>query len=234
MVINMIIYSHRGENKFAPENTLYSFYLCEYFNDDGIEFDIRKTKDNVIVIIHDATINRTTNKVGFVRDYTFDKLSNINFGSKEKYEPILSLDEFLRFFSNKNILLYIEIKEDGYEEDILNIINRYLTKNIILISFNYNILKKIRRVDDKIAIGWLVFDYNEIIKKKASQIFVSEIICPSIMLNKNKIERIKKDHFGLCAWAIASLHELKDLEKIGVEKAIFESGKIAKEYLNQE
>ena len=70
----MIIYSHRGESKFQPENTMPAFYLAYLLNDDGIECDIRKTKDDVIVIIHDMTINRTSDKVGFIKNMTYDEL----------------------------------------------------------------------------------------------------------------------------------------------------------------
>ena len=56
----MKVYSHRGESKFACENTMTAFYLAALVGSDGIETDVRKTKDDVLVLIHDKTIDRTS------------------------------------------------------------------------------------------------------------------------------------------------------------------------------
>ena len=130
----MNIYSHRGESKYAPENTLSSFYLAYLLNSDGIECDIRKTKDDKLVIIHDKSINRTSNGKGNVSDYTLDELYNYDFGNK-KYndEKLLTLDEFLWNFSNKNKKIFLEVKEKNCEKLIWNTISKYNLDNIKII-----------------------------------------------------------------------------------------------------
>ena len=75
-----MIYSHRGESKYAPENTMSAFFLAYLLNSDGIECDIRRSKDGQLVIIHDKTINRTSNGRGRVDNYTIDELRKYNFG----------------------------------------------------------------------------------------------------------------------------------------------------------
>ena len=82
MVIYMKIISHRGESKYAPENTMSAFFLADLINSDGIECDIRKTKDDELVLIHDKTIDRTSTSKGKVSDYTYNELLDKDFGNK--------------------------------------------------------------------------------------------------------------------------------------------------------
>ena len=96
----MKVYSHRGESKYAPENTMSAYYLAYLVGSDGIETDLRKTKDDVLVLIHDKSVDRTSNYSGKVADYTFDELLNIDFGDEYyKVEKIFRLTEFLKNFS---------------------------------------------------------------------------------------------------------------------------------------
>lgn len=229
----MKIYTHRGESNFASENTLKSFYLADFLEDDGIECDIRRTKDGVIVINHDMTINRTSNGIGLLKDINYYELIKYNFGTKKNFERIITLDEYLYLFSKKNILMYIEIKEEGYEEDIVNIIKRYISDKITLISFNYNILKNIRKINNEIKLAWLVFDFNKSIEIKSKEINLNEILCPSLCLNKKKIKEIKDNNFKVGAWSVMNIKELDKLKSIGVDDIIWNSGYLGKKYLGE-
>ena len=152
----MKVYSHRGESKYAPENTMSAYYLAYLVGSDGIETDLRKTKDDVLVLIHDKSVDRTSNYSGKVSDYTFDELLNMDFGDEYyKGEKIVKLTEFLKNFSERNVNIYIELKETGYEKLIVDTLKQYSLKNVVLISFKYNLLKKIREMDNSIKLGWL-------------------------------------------------------------------------------
>ncbi len=76
-----IIIAHRGASAYAPENTLSAFMKAYELKADGIEFDVKLSKDGQIVIIHDQTVDRTTDGSGYVKDLNFDELQRLDAGS---------------------------------------------------------------------------------------------------------------------------------------------------------
>ena len=228
----MLIYSHRGESKYAPENTMSSFFLAYILGSDGIECDVRKTKDNKIVIIHDKTINRTSTGRGKVCDYTLNELREYNFGNKQyNDEKIMTLDEFLQIFSDKDINIYLEIKEGGYENQIWNIISKYNLKKITIISFKYELLKKLRSISKTIKLGWLVYDINSQTIYDSLKINISILICNSITIDNKITEKVKNNNLKLGAWGINNKTELNRLGKLDVDSIVYDSYYDAKRIL---
>lgn len=228
----MIIYSHRGESKYAPENTMSSFYLAYFVNGDGIETDVRKTRDDELVLIHDKTIDRTSEKSGKVSDYTYEELLDVDFGN-EQYngEKIVKLEEFLKNFSSKDVEIYLEIKESGYENLIIDKISNFNLKKLTLISFKYDVLKKLRELSKNVKLGWLIYDLNQKILNDCKSIKLNHVLCTSICLEKNEIDLLKENNFIVCAWGIINKHDIKRLYEIGVDRIIFDSGYDVKKYL---
>ena len=70
----MINYAHRGASEYAPENTLSSFYLGLMQGANGIETDVQRTKDGVLVLFHDNTLDRVSNVSGNLSEYTYEEL----------------------------------------------------------------------------------------------------------------------------------------------------------------
>ena len=231
----MLIYSHRGESKYAPENTMSSFFLSYLLNSDGIECDVRRTKDGQFVIIHDKTIDRTSDGKGKVCDYTISQLKEYNFGnSRYKDEKIMTLDEFLAFFSNKGLNIYLEIKEKGYEDEIWKILSKYNLSNIMIISFKYEILNNFRKISKILKFGWLVYDINKSIISDALKIKIDILICNCISLTKKDIKLIKENNLKIGAWGIKSIAELKRLNKLGLDSIVYDSYIDAKKVLKNE
>ena len=116
----MINYAHRGASEYAPENTLSSFYLGLLQGANGIETDVQKTKDGVLVLFHDDTLDRVSNKQGKLCDYTWNELKNIEiYGNCTTgfYDRIVTLREFLERFSQYDINFAIELKGADVEEE---------------------------------------------------------------------------------------------------------------------
>jgi glycerophosphoryl diester phosphodiesterase len=111
------IYAHRGasgwDTKYAPENTMPAFEKAIKMGADGIELDVQLTKDSVIVICHDERIDRTSDGIGWLKDYTLKELREFSF-SKTHPEygdiKIPTLREFLEFFTLTGKGLNIELK----------------------------------------------------------------------------------------------------------------------------
>ena len=84
----MINYAHRGASEYAPENTLSSFYLGLLQGANGIETDVQRTKDGVLVLFHDDTVDRVTDGKGRLSDYTFDELKKLKiYGNSTTVQP---------------------------------------------------------------------------------------------------------------------------------------------------
>lgn len=141
------IFAHRGFRGKFPENTMLAFREAEKAGADGIELDVRLTKDGEVVIIHDATVDRTTEGKGAVSSLTLSELKTLNAGArfqKSRFrEKIPTLDEFLQWMKPTRLICNIELKtetvnEHILEERVLALIRRYgLDDRIILSSFNH-------------------------------------------------------------------------------------------------
>lgn len=114
------VLGHRGIKAKYPENTMISFENAINLGVDLIEFDINVTKDGELVVIHDNTIDRTSNQTGFTRDYTLEELKSFDFGCRfdEKFKgaQIPTFREVLTLAApHKQLLLNVEIKDMAHE-----------------------------------------------------------------------------------------------------------------------
>ena len=143
--------NHRGYNRTAPENTMPAFKLSVENGFSFVETDIRFTSDNVPVLLHDATVDRTSNGTGNIADMTFAQARQLDFGAwkSETYAgtKIPSFEEFIRFCRDTQIFPYIEISATytTSQYDIMcEIVDKYnMTNAVTWISFTANNLKAI-------------------------------------------------------------------------------------------
>ena len=75
---SFINYAHRGASEYLPENTMFAFYTGIYMGANGIETDIQRTKDGILVLFHDDTLTRVTGESGSIGDYTLAELQNFS------------------------------------------------------------------------------------------------------------------------------------------------------------
>lgn len=157
------IIGHRGLPHKAPENTLSSFDAAVRHGADGLETDVQMTRDGVLVLIHDETVDRTTNGHGLVAEHTLQELRCLDAGSwfdpAFKGEKIPTLDEFLEFVAGRDLLLDIEIKSGvilypGIEQKLIEALHRHgLASRTIISSFNHYALVTCKEIDPSIKTG---------------------------------------------------------------------------------
>lgn len=149
---NIYVAGHRGWPAKYPENTMESFRAAEALGIDQIELDVRITKDGELVIIHDETVDRTTNGTGLVCEYTLDELKALDAGGYKGDEfigcQIPTFIEFMDFIKGNSIITVdIELKEyptDGHEEiaysvcdRVLKIVDEYgFTERVVINTFS--------------------------------------------------------------------------------------------------
>lgn len=159
--------AHRGATAYAPENTIAGFDLAVDMKADYIEIDLQRSKDGELVIIHDTTVDRTTDGTGKVGDLTFEQLRSLDAGSwkAEQFagEQIPTFEEILdRYHGKVGILIELKAPElyPGIEEQVAAALKeRNLDKpqneKIIIQSFNFESMKKMDQLLPKMPIGVL-------------------------------------------------------------------------------
>ena len=110
-----MVAGHRGDSANCPENTVAAFRAAIEAGADMIETDVRLTRDGVPVLIHDRTVDRTTDGKGYVKDMTFAELRALNAGTKDVPQQIPTLEELLELLTATDVTLNLEVKE--YHEE---------------------------------------------------------------------------------------------------------------------
>ena len=147
------IWAHRGASAYAPENTIPAFELALSMGSDGIELDVQRSADGQLVVIHDATINRTSNGVGKVVDLTFDELRRCDFSNGfagRRNVKIPTLREVLELCQPTNVVVNVELKHGaelypGLEDDALRVVrDAGMLDRVVFSSFNHYSLANLR------------------------------------------------------------------------------------------
>jgi glycerophosphoryl diester phosphodiesterase len=161
------IFAHRGSAGTHPENTMVSFMEAERVQADGIELDVQLAKDGVVVVIHDETVNRTTDGTGWVGQMTYRQLRKLNANYKFKqygFCPIPSLQEVLEWVQGNSLLINIELKNnlvpyERLEEKTIELVERYrLASRVIFSSFNHESMATCRTLAPHIETALLYME----------------------------------------------------------------------------
>lgn len=152
----MIIIGHRGAKDYAPENTLLSIQKAIELGVDYVEFDVHSLKDGSLVIIHDVTLDRTTNGHGFVADKTLAEIKQLDAGLGEK---IPTLQEVLDLV-NRKVKVIIEISGLlPIATKVADVIDEYVEEknwkydDFMVSSFNHPELKIFKDLVPEVKIG---------------------------------------------------------------------------------
>lgn len=158
------IFAHRGSSAHAPENTLAAFELAIRHGADAIELDAKLTADGHVVVIHDQTVDRTTDGTGKVRELTLAQLRELDAGSyfdiAFRREPIPTLEQVFQavgygIFINVELTNYAS-PTDPLPEKVASLVRKFgLEKRVLFSSFNPLALVRIRRLLPEVPIGLL-------------------------------------------------------------------------------
>ncbi len=197
----MKIIGHRGYSAKYPENTLQAFQAAIDISADMIEFDVLMSKDGVPVIIHDETLNRTTNGKGLVSSMTLQQLKGLDAGNGQS---IPTLEEVLQLAKGK-IFLHVEIKSEastdkvsgGVEEQVVELIENYgFASNCIISSFSSKPLFRIQNMNKSLSLA-MTFDHT---LKDIDQALVEKMKPAAIHLPINHVSAADMD--------FAAVHQL--------------------------
>lgn len=147
-----MIMGHRGAAALEPENTLLSIERAMEIGVDAVEIDVHMSKDEQLVVIHDSTVDRTTDGTGLVGSYTLKEIKALDAG---KGETIPTLQEVVDLINNK-VTLVIELKEEGTEKRVVDLVRKNnVEDNVYVISFWHRLVKTVKEMDRRIKTGVL-------------------------------------------------------------------------------
>ena len=170
------IYGHRGAKGTYPENSMLSFKKAIEAGVEGMEFDIHMTKDGEIVVIHDATLDRTTTGSGYIKDHTLAEIKNFSIGAKyieyKHYNPswdnerVPTLVEVLTLCLAHDLEINIELKthEVLYPEIETKLLQEvaksgYDPKKVIYSAFHLPTILRIQQADGAAKVAWLLENF---------------------------------------------------------------------------
>ena len=208
----MLHIGHRGARAYAPENTLASFKKALEIGVDAVELDVRKTRDNQIVVIHDADVKRTTNGEGLVSELTLKKIQSFS----SEGEKIPTLEETLDFLGKK-VKVFIELKEAGIEEQVLSVIHhKDLEKNVVIVSFLEDALRKARELDGDVETGLIYAKHKNPIKA-ALELKAQYLLALYRFTHTANVEKAHQNGLKVVVWTINNPQEVEEYAKKGVD-----------------
>ncbi|MBQ1216422.1 MAG: MBL fold metallo-hydrolase [Clostridia bacterium] len=196
-------YAHRGASEYYPENTLMSFCHGLSMGANGIETDVRRTKDGQLVLFHDKTLTRMTGQEGAISDYTLDELRQFDVTKNGHSDKILLFEDFLRIFSHRDVTFAIELKDAGIETDVADLLRAYhMERKTVVTSFQFDYIKNVKAYAPELRVGYLTPEVNEEILQRMLAIDCDEF-CPAAgLIHPQDVDRWHEMGFRVRAYGI--------------------------------
>lgn len=217
--------AHRGASAYRPENTMEAFTEAVTLGADMIEMDVRQTVDGHLILLHDDTVDRTTNGTGPVAELTLEQVKALDAGLGSR---IPTLEEVFFHFVRSDVILNLEIKCPDIETEVVELLHRCFRRDRVLISsFRTAVLSKVREIDREMGIGLLVgrtrpfaplswvrgaFPLSTYRRLGANALHQDvHLAFPSL------IRRCKREHIPLYVWVVDGEPEMRSLIRQGVD-----------------
>lgn len=214
-----LIFAHRGASGYAPENTMAAFRLAVEMGADGIELDVHLSKDGELMVIHDSTVDRTTNGTDRVDEMTLSELKALDASNGMEGFPdsrIPTLGEVYDLLKDTGLIVNVEVKTDegmypGIEEKCLAVEKeKGMVGRTIYSSFNHYTIANFRRLDPDAKLGLLYMSglYEPWAYAKHCKAEYIHPFYPSLML-PDLARGCHENGIGINAWTVDSEDAMK-------------------------
>lgn len=239
-----VIVAHRGSSGTAPENTLASFRQAVADGADMMELDVRFSKDGELVVLHDRTVQRTTNGRGKVYDLTLEELKALDagswFGRRFAGERIPTLAEVVKVLP-PSMPINIEVKTDGQPDTTPTMevrLVRFLrdmnvADRVIVSSFDHAFLRRFHTLAPNVAIGVLYLALRDIRRKPsvlARNVGASVFTCSIAQLRTRMVDDARRGGIILGCYGVNTRKQWEKARKYGVDVIITDYPKELKSY----
>ncbi len=225
------VVGHRGAAGVLPENTLAGFRYAIELGVDYVECDVHLSRDGQLVVMHDATVDRTTDATGAICDLDFDRIRALDAGEGEQ---IPTLDEVLALVQGQ-VKLLCELKGEGVENATIDAVKaRGMTGEVHFTCFNMDRLEAVRRLGDDLLIGAILPDPEEKDIARAFELGAAGIGIQYRNLCLRQVERVLDAGLDLRAWNPDSLPEQMAMIGLGVKGVSSNRPDILLDHLNKQ
>jgi glycerophosphoryl diester phosphodiesterase len=208
---------HRGAKAYETENTLESFRKAIELGANAIELDVRISSDLKLIVIHDDNLKKVFGKDVQIKESTLEELKQLT------DNRIVTFDEALRFIGRKVEKILVELKDTGYERDILDIIRKEkLEDRVIVVSFHEEALAHVRELDKKIETGLIYTKFKKPIDA-ALKLNAQYLVPLYRFVHRRDIAKAHKSNLKVIVWTVNTIIEVqnfiaKDVDGIATDK----------------
>ncbi len=228
-----LLFAHRGFSGKYPENSPLAFQkVVDETDCDGIESDVHITKDGQLVIFHDATVERTSNGSGFIKDKTMEEMRQLDIGSWKSPdfagEQVWTLGQLLDFCKETKLLLNMELKNyevfyEGLEKMVIDeICARQMQDQVFLSSFNHISMQACKEINPEIKTG-LLYDKPFLDIDKYIERSNADNMHPRYMLLQYQPELVNLYHsrgMKVNTWTVNDEENMRDMIRRDVDLII--------------
>ena len=228
----MLKIGHRGAKGYEPENTFISFQKALDMQVDGIELDVHLSADGEIIVIHDETIDRTTNGKGFVNALSLRELKAFRINGEHNPRLLVELEQQIPTLKevfdlvNQDCFINIELKSYEATDKVVSLIEKYVTKKgwkydrFLVSSFDWNALQQVTFLNDKIPIGVLTETDLDLALAFAKFIQAKSIHPYFHLLTKENTAQMQQKGLLVFPWTINELEDIKKIKSFNVDGII--------------
>jgi glycerophosphoryl diester phosphodiesterase len=222
----MKIIAHRGFSGAYPENTMLAFRKAVEAGADGLEFDVVATKDSKLIVFHDHELKRLTGVKGKVASKYWSEIEKLRIGT----EKIPLLRELLEYLKTTTLpIINIELKIDGFEEELLEVVwGSGLEDRIIISSISSKIIEKIRTLDPDLRLAYLLDNRPDRLRTlgrlhEKVKLYSVHPFHKRPLSTRRLVERAKKMGLKVYAWFLRGTNNIgrvKELARLGIDGVI--------------
>jgi len=226
-----LVVAHRGFSWVAPENTLAAYRLAIEAGADMAECDVYVTKDDIPVLMHDRTLERTTGTKGRLRDMTLAEVRRLDAGRWKgpqfAGEPVPTLVEALELTKGK-LRFIIEIKEEEISPQVVKAIRQtdIEPQDLMIFSFYYKTVEEIARIEPRLPTTWLVDNPGvdeagwRAVMARALEIRASAVGTSVVHVDPGFVRLARESGLGVFVWTVNDPQDVRYLLRIGVDGII--------------
>ncbi len=232
MATKLLFIGHRGTRVNSDENTIEAFKKALEFGANYVEFDVRKTKDGKVVILHDSKLDRTTNGSGLIKNLDYNGV--LKYRTKNHNFKIPLLSETLKGLIGR-IKFMIELKEDDLKDTIIDLVKKFnVLDDCIFSGRNLTVLEYIKSVfpNTKICynitkgLGLKIGEFLNMGKPAKLKCKLDMISLRSNLINVEFIEKCHLNNIKSLAWDFISyknpLYIIKSMINMGIDGILFD------------
>lgn len=218
-----MVIAHRGASSYAPENTLAAFDLAIQMGVNDLELDVHATSDGHLVVIHDDTVDRTTNGAGPVTGHTLAALAALDAGAwfdpKFAGERIPTYENVLaRYRRRAHIHTEIKGRSADLSRRTVDVIRRLgMTKQVTITSFQKARLEETRAYAPELPTGWLVADASDERVAEARALGLTQLCPRADTVTREMVQRLHVEGFVVRAWGVATEPLMRRVVEAGAD-----------------